>query len=262
MFKKFLMNDVVTFSTPYGKITLPSNEEYIKRAFEIGSYWELKELEYVKNYIPKDKDIIEIGGHCGTSTIYYATHQNPDCAYYVWEPQKMLFDLLRRNIIQNAFQDRITAYNGVCFCCAGEMSMNSCTVDGQNKGKLLSTINMTDSINWGGLSLGTGGEKAMSYKLDDMKLGDRVGFIHCDAQGSESYIFYGAKDLIARNRPVILYENAALHGDYLAKTVAAAYPDHAHSSDFDVKRFCMDELRYSSFVDRVGGDGVNTLLIP
>lgn len=36
---------------------------------------------------------------------------------------------------------------------------------------------------------------------------DNIGFIHCDAQGAENFIFSKALDTINKYRPVILYEN-------------------------------------------------------
>jgi hypothetical protein len=39
---------------------------------------------------------------------------------------------------------------------------------------------------------------------------ENIGFIHCDAQGSENFIFSKSIDTIRRCRPVILYENLSI----------------------------------------------------
>jgi hypothetical protein len=90
---------------------------------------------------------------------------------------------------------------------------------------------------------------------------ENIGFIHCDAQGSENFIFSKSIDTIRRCRPVILYENYEFYGDFLYKNVCNAYPQYKENSLFDLKKFCMEELKYSKFIDRFN-DGIDTLLIP
>lgn len=41
---------------------------------------------------------------------------------------------------------------------------------------------------FGGIGLGNGGENIKLVTIDSMNL-DNIGFIHCDAQGSENFIF-------------------------------------------------------------------------
>ena len=90
---------------------------------------------------------------------------------------------------------------------------------------------------------------------------ENIGFIHCDAQGSENFIFSEAINTIRRCRPVILYENNYIHGNYLYQNVCNAYPQYKKNSLFDLKKFCMEELKYSQFIDKFNG-GIDTLLIP
>ena len=44
---------------------------------------------------------------------------------------------------------------------------------------------------------------------------DDIGYIHCDAQGAENFIFSKGMETIRKYRPVILYENNEHHGRYL-----------------------------------------------
>ena len=48
----------------------------------------------------------------------------------------------------------------------------------------------------------------------NMKL-DNIGYIHCDAQGSENFIFSKALETIKKYRPVIYYENNEHHGRFV-----------------------------------------------
>ncbi len=66
-------NSVVCFETFLGKIYLYKNETFITQEFNKGRYWDIDVLLKIQNYIDPEKNIIEIGAHCGTSSLYYAT---------------------------------------------------------------------------------------------------------------------------------------------------------------------------------------------
>ena len=66
---------------------------------------------------------------------------------------------------------------------------------------------------------------------------DNVGYIHCDAQGSENFIFSKGLETIKKNRPVILYENNELYEKYLYDSVCKSYPSFKEESIFDVKKY-------------------------
>ena len=105
-----------TFNTTYGKITLYSNDFFIASPFRNGGYWDLDTLKVMKSYINPNKNILEIGGHCGTSTLVYASFLNDGNKVYVYEPQKNLYDLLVKNITQNQLENKVIAYNNAVFC--------------------------------------------------------------------------------------------------------------------------------------------------
>ena len=113
-----------TFDTSYGLITLYKNETYIINSFKKGSYWDIKTLNILKQYIPPNKNILEIGGHCGTSSIVYSSYLNDENKVFVFEPQLNMFKLLVHNIYQNGLDKRIKPYNYGLFCYNGQGKMN------------------------------------------------------------------------------------------------------------------------------------------
>jgi hypothetical protein len=114
--------------------------------------------------------------------------------------------------------------------------------------------------NFGGIGLGKDGEKIEVVTLDSLNL-DNIGFIHCDAQGSENFIFSKSLGTIRKFRPVILYENYEFYGTYLYDNICETYQNYIEEKTFNIKKFCMEELGYSKFIDRFNG-GIDTLLIP
>jgi hypothetical protein len=112
--------------------------------------------------------------------------------------------------------------------------------------------------NFGGVGLGNDGENINLTMIDKMNL-DNIGFIHCDAQGSENFLFSKAKDTIAKYKPVILFENN--RGNYHHQQVCKTYPNYRQESLFDIKKYCMETLNYSICIDSFNGS-MDTLLIP
>ena len=104
------------------------------------------------------------------------------------------------------------------------------------------------------------GELINLTTIDNMNLYD-IGYIHCDVQGSENFIFSKGLETIEKYRPVILYENNQLYGKYLYDNVCKSYANYKKESVFDIKKYCMEKLNYSKFIDKFNG-GIDTLLIP
>lgn len=251
-----------TFNTKYGKISLLKNEGIIGKIFRQGKYWEEDNLLTMRKYIDPNRDILEIGGHCGTSSIVYSKFTNKKI--FVYEPQQNMYELLVRNIYQNNLQHKIIPFNLGVFCYSGVGTMNNIDLDGGGGNvKKRYTEEQNLDCNFGGICLGTDGEAIHLTTIDEMKFDDNVdiGYIHCDAQGSENFIFSKGTKLIMEHRPIILYENNIKYGQYLYNNVCKAYPNFKRESEFDVKNFCMNELKYKTCFDPVN-NSYDTLLIP
>ena len=250
-----------TYKTNYGLITLYNNEIYIGHEFKKGGYWDIDTLLKLREYINPDRNILEIGGHCGTSTIVYASFLQNDRKIYVYEPQRNMYNLLVKNIIQNKLQHKIIPNNIGVFCYEGTGKMNDIDLDGGG-GLVAKRYNEESNLgcNFGGIGLGRNGEDIQLTTIDNMAL-DNIGYIHCDAQGSENFIFSKGIETIRKYRPVILYENNEVYGRYLYHNVCRSYPEYTEESRFDVKKYCMEQLNYSKYIDRFNG-GQDTLLIP
>jgi hypothetical protein len=141
--------------------------------------------------------------------------------------------------------------------------MNALDLDGTNPG--LVKKRYTDEINlpcnFGGICLGKDGENISLTTIDSMDF-KNIGYIHCDAQGSEPYIFSSAVNLISKNRPVIYFENNKDANNYLYKNVVLSYPEYESNSKFDIIDFCINKLKYSKYIKDFNGSITNDLLIP
>lgn len=253
--------NTITYDTKYGKIRLMQNEAFIGNEFRMNRYWDEDTLMKMKQYIPSNRNIIEIGAHCGTSTIVYSSFLTPENKIFAYEPQYGMYLLLAHNIEQNNLQNKIKPFHQGVFCYKGPGTMNSTDLDGGG-GNVLRRYTQESHIhcNFGGIGLGKEGESVTLTTLDDMEHSN-IGFIHCDAQGSENFIFSGGKNLIKTNRPVILYENNEKYCKLLYNNVCANYPSYIEESKFNVAEYCMNVLKYTTCYERFNGS-IDTLLIP
>jgi len=249
-----------TYSTPYGNITLYQNEAYIGLTFKHGIYWEIDTMKKLYNYIDPHRNILEIGGHCGTSTLVYASYLKHK-KVYVYEPQQKMYELLVHNIQQNSLQSKVLPYHKGVFCYEGMGKMNATDMDGG--GGVVAkryTEELSLPCNFGGVGVGTDGEDVQFTTIDAMNLDD-IGYIHCDTQGSESFIFAGGKETLRRCRPVIYYENNKEYDKSHYESVCRAYPQYTAEANFNIKDYCINELGYTYFIDKFNG-GIDTLLLP
>jgi FkbM family methyltransferase len=249
------------YNTKFGFVTLYKNDFIIGGEFKNGGYWDIDTLLKLRGYIDPNRNILEIGGHCGTSSIVYSSFLNNEKKIHVYEPQSNMYNLLVQNINQNNLQNKIIPYNFGVFCFEGNGTMNNIDLDGGG-GVVSKRYNEENSLNcnFGGIGLGDDGENIKLTTIDNMNLDD-IGYIHCDAQGSENFIFSKGIETIKKYRPVILYENNEFYGRYLYDNVCKSYPNYKEESTFDIKIYCMEQLNYSTFIDKFNGS-IDTLLIP
>lgn len=239
-----------TFNTKYGKITLKSNEEYIISSFRVGKYYDDRTLKKLKLYIDCDKNILEIGGHSGTSTLAYSTFLNKG-NIYVYEPQKEMYNLLIKNIEDNNLKN-VYPFNMGVFCYNGKGNMCEYTLDGTNINEKL--VNNDKILNYGGACIGGEGEDINLITLDDMDI-DNIGFIHIDAQGCEPFIFSKALEKIKKFRPIIYYEKPERK---FINNIIKSYPQYEKFKSFNIKKYCINNLNYRQVEINPG----NNLLIP
>jgi len=254
--------NLTQYFTKYGYVILYNNDIYLNtNIFAQGIYHDEDTMLKLRQYIDPNKNILEIGANCGTSSIVYASFLNNNSKLYAYEPQKNMFNLLNLNIQNNSLENKIIPFNKGIFCYNGNAVMNDVDLDGGG-GNVKTRYTNENNLpcNFGGICLGRNGEEIDVVTLDSLNL-DNLGYIHCDAQGSENFIFSNAINTITKFRPVILYENYEFYGDYLYNNICQSYPNYKSESSFDIKKFCIEELKYSKFIDRFNG-GIDTLLIP
>lgn len=193
-----------TYRTKFGNVTCYQNDIVFSSHLRKGVMYE-EEL-IMNKIIPilKQKNkklvILDIGGHIGTHTIIYS--QLLDCEIHTFEPQKKIFNILNKNIIDNSLSN-CKIYN----CAVGHKTttttMSSMLYDGYDC-KIEYDTNKI--LNYGGIGLGQNGEMVQMIHIDQLDL-KACDYIKIDVEGAEILALIGAKNTIEKYKPIIWYEH-------------------------------------------------------
>ena len=174
------------------KFKVYNKDKVISDAFRTSDWWESWMHNYIDKYM-KGNLFIDIGGNIGSHSIYAALKGNK-----VWsfEPQKFVYNILQSNKEINNIQNNLELFN------IGLSEHNTTTN--------MNVIDYNNETNIGGLGIGSGGEEIVTELLDDIWFNygkPKVDLIKIDVEGHEPSVIRGAKKLLIKEKPVILFED-------------------------------------------------------
>jgi FkbM family methyltransferase len=161
--------------------------------------YERSELEYVRRTVTRGQHVLDVGAHMGVYTIVMAALVGAEGEVHAFEPHARIADLVRRSIRENAFEDRVVLHEAAV---------------GEKEGKI-DLVVLPKALNSGGsYRLHDGGgvpgghrtERVRLVALDQCRLSRPIHFMKVDVEGSEPFVFRGAKRILTEDRPAILCE--------------------------------------------------------
>ncbi|WP_069651124.1 FkbM family methyltransferase [Caloranaerobacter ferrireducens] len=161
-------------------------------------FYEEQMLQDIKNKLPKNSVVIDVGANIGNHSLYLALIVGAK-KVYAFEPQKHVFDILEKNVQINQLDKVIEMYN---------------VAVGNSKGKV--NVNRVDINNLGAsrVELSRDGEIEID-SLDNLLFNKlkKLDLIKIDTEGFEEYVIKGAMQLITKFKPYI-YVEAGTKEDY------------------------------------------------
>ncbi len=196
-------NQIATSYTAYGEMMYLTNDYYISMAFKENYMYEQELVETtLYKYVENAKVIVDVGAHVGSHTVMYGVI-NPKAKIHAFEIQTRIYKLLQRNILRNRLQN-VEVYH----CAVGNktkmVTVNNEITDGPNADEPFD-YDSYKCYNFGGVSLGTGGEEVMMTTIDSLNL-DACDFLKIDVEGFEYPVILGAINTIIKYKPTIFYE--------------------------------------------------------
>ena len=111
--KRFMNNsDYFSFTVERKKVNfyLPIKHDQVSQQIILkNDFYEFWELNQLKKILRKPKIILDIGANIGNHTIYFSKIM--DAKVYAFEPQKSIFNILKRNIEINNLKSKTEIFN-------------------------------------------------------------------------------------------------------------------------------------------------------
>ena len=194
-------------TTALGTFYYLAEDYFIADELARGRAWEQSVVQSVLAHLPAEKpcNVIDVGAHIGLHTIPYARRVQGRGRVHAFEPQALMADLLCRNVEANNCSAAVEVFRFAAGHVDGvEVSLADVIHDGPHAGQ---PYRYQDAVafNYGGVQLGPGARRVVMRTLDSFAFAD-VALLKVDAEGAEPLVLWGARDIIRRCRPLILFE--------------------------------------------------------
>jgi len=158
--------------------------------------------EIMSNIIP-DSIFIDVGANIGSISLPVATIcKNTNVSVVSCESSSVIFKKLEKNILLNDINN-VHPYECAVYSHNDGVVFHEQLADAKNQG--LSSINQNEDI-------GEYVEKhvesiTLDSLINSLNLNKRVSVVKIDVQGSEYQVLLGAKEVIEKDRPVVIFEH-------------------------------------------------------
>lgn len=200
---------LLEFQTPHGRFFTCHNDvlfvDHLSRGIiyeeEVIFQYVLPLFQHMDASLPKI--ILDIGGHIGSHSVLYAKYI-PNLTVLTFEPQYVLYQVLQMNLQYNQLYNvypyhiAIGEREGTCTLECRTRDLYDVEVDVEYDTDLL--------INYGGISVGKGGERVSMCSIDSLQL-PACHYMKIDVEGAESLVLLGALQTIRKYRPFIFFEH-------------------------------------------------------
>jgi FkbM family methyltransferase len=229
----YLLEGVARSETRFGPISYLAGDEYIARSFAAGGYWEEAEICAVAQHL-RDADgvAIDAGAHIGSHTIALSK-LCPGLEFICFEPQRPLRLLLERNLAENGVRHRVAVSDMAVAHASCQTALATTFSDGSSAGQQIS-YGTGGHGNYGGVQLGIEGPVIEAMPLDAL-CSMKIAYLKLDVEGAERIAMFGARQLLAQHKPIVLFEH---RGDRrLSAEVIRALAVPREAQDFDCIRY-------------------------
>ena len=206
-FQGILVNDpLIRVPEFQGQFYLDSRSDLFKRIL-LDKCYEPNLVQCCINLIDRKRDAIDIGANVGFFTVLFANILHNRKVLSI-EPTKLARKRLYKNITLNRVEEKVVVYEGAATNKTGEIEIK--TIEGKEEYSSVGAMTLpciaTETFKIEKVISTTVDELVGIYAIDP-------GFIKIDVEGAEHLVLEGARNTIARRRPIILIELS----DYLLK---------------------------------------------
>lgn len=176
-----------------------------------GELWFKWESERLREYLPKDGVVIDVGANLGFVVLLFAKHVGPGGQIYAFEPSplayKKLLEVMEKNQLHN-----VQCFNLGCGSARKEETLLVPASSG-NATIRRRGVHQAETCHELNIQIDT---------LDNVIFprARKIDFLKIDTEGFEDQVLAGAVELVARDRPVVYLELSQEYGDSSARAIA------------------------------------------
>lgn len=183
-----------TFRNRTFRFFIKNPNDVIQQHHAAGTFYELKELMLLDDYIPIGAWIVDVGANVGNHTIYFASR--PTAYVLALEPNPEAIDILRKNVALNGCTQVDLSKLGMGIGAEpGEFTLHPPTM-ANNLGATSLEASKPDDAST--VSVVTLDEVALNLK--------HINLLKIDVEGMEMEVLMGAQQCIEKFRPAIYIE--------------------------------------------------------
>lgn len=188
--------DLDYFMTDKGNYYLPKNcnGDIVAKAIKTSHIYDLEIFNAAKSFIKPDTIILDIGANYGQMSIELSKIAE-NTQVWAFEAQKMIYEILIKNIESNNRNNIVAFYNAVY------------NID--NEEFLFPIPDLVKFPSYGSYGLNLNAKSGIPVKsitIDSLEFDRPISFIKIDIQGSDLAAMQGAVNTIARYRMPIIFE--------------------------------------------------------
>lgn len=197
------------YRTKLGCFWVPNRPwgDTISRQITASKIFDAQVLELVKTYYLPGTSVLDVGANLGQMTVLIANHAKeafvantrlgrPNYFVYSFEAQPRIVNLLYRNVIENGLTDVVKIHTNPVWDSPGEFlsfpSDNPSLFSNWGSNGVRQTVDSSNSL--------------VSVSIDSLEIPDHVSVMKVDVQGADFRAILGAKALIERDRPALIFE--------------------------------------------------------
>jgi FkbM family methyltransferase len=199
------------YDTPTGKYYLPSflKNDGVANMIKRGFYFDSKIIEIAKQFIKPNSSFLDIGANYGQMTVSLSQHIKSlgNGKVYSFEAEPFIGDILEKNIAINMC-DNVNIVLGAVhkFCNMDVIFPEPDFVEFQTYGSY--GINPEMKV----------GRSVKTITIDSLNIQEKISFIKVDIQGCDLFALEGARELILKNKPTIIFEYEEQFQDQFSTT--------------------------------------------
>lgn len=176
-----------------------------------GELWFKWETERLREYLPKDGVVIDVGANLGFAALLFAKHVGPGGQIYAFEPSPLAYTKLLEVVEKNQLGN-VQCFNLGCGSARREETL------------LVPASSGNATIRRSGLHHAEACRE-INIQIDTLDhvilpLALKIDFLKIDTEGFEDQVLAGAVELVARYRPVVYLELSQEYGDSSAHAIA------------------------------------------